>query len=284
MKSLMLLLQQVLVETGDRCGISTKLDFKTIESRVEKEGLEFLTITLPKFCDDFERGLANRTVVPDANDSLPYWIGYRKHENLPIFLGGFLDLIFDRESGRLLEDVWLENAVRLVDPKVRGRHLGDYRNEYWTHNEDSILDAVASIRQVTRLFSKIEVEATKDRIDDAYQQFLKIEEELKPDGDFEQTDNPELVREQLALINDPFYRLGESWSGRISRIGRLLYGNVYTDMCTDLLEGHPIPRHGPGQTADRLVGNKKYEQQIWHERLEQSFPAGEYLLPSWRYK
>lgn len=284
MKSLMLLLQTVITECGDRCGTSTELDYQYVESRVEKEGLEFLTITLPKFCDDFERGLANRSVIPNANDSQPYWIGYRKRGELPIFLGGLLDLIFDRESGRLLEDVWLDHAVSLVDPKVRGKHLGEYRHEWWTHHEDETLNAVAGIRQITRLFSKIEIEASKDRVDDAYQQFLKIEEELKPDGDFEHTEDPELVQAQYDLIDNPFYKLGENWAGRLSRIGRLLYGDVYMGMCTDLLEGHPIPRHGPGSTADRLVGNKKYEQAVWHDRLDRSFPAGEYLLPSWRYK
>jgi hypothetical protein len=282
MKSLMLLLQQVITECGDRCGTSTSLDFKKVEERVENEGLEFLTITLPKFCDDFERSLANRSTIPTADDDQPLWVGYKKRGALPVFLGGLLDLIFDRESGRLLEDVWLDKMTALVEPKFRGRHLAEYRNEWWSLNEECTLNAVAGVRQITRLFSKIEIEASKERIDDAYHQFLQLENELKAKGH----NNPEGGRKFILsqeYVDNPFYRMGESQAGRLGRIGRLLYGDVYTIMCTDLLEGHPVPRHGPGSTADRLVGNKKYEQRVWHDRLDRSFPAGEYLLPSWRY-
>jgi hypothetical protein len=44
-----------------------------------------------------------------------------------------------------------------------------------------------------------------------------------------------------------------------------------------------LPKHGPGATADRLKGNQKYNQTEWTERLEKVFPAGEFLLPHWKY-
>jgi len=280
-----LLLQHVITECGDRCGTSTTLDFKRVEERVEHEGLEFLTIALPKFCDDFERGLAERSVVPKTLEDPPFWVGYKKSGELPLFLGGLLDLIFDRESGRLQEDYWLEELASRAEVKFNPKHLNEYRNEWWSLNEECTLNAVAGVRQITRLFSKIEVEATKDRVDAAYQSFLAIESELKTDSNGIVLNSTLLNESDVEdLIDSPFYRLGESRAGRLGRIGRLLYGDVYMGMCTDLLEGHPIPRHGPGQTADRLVGNKKYEQNVWHDRLDRSFPAGEYLLPSWRYK
>jgi len=52
---------------------------------------------------------------------------------------------------------------------------------------------------------------------------------------------------------------------------------------SNLSDQYPLPRHGPGSTADRLLGNKKYEQSEWTERLEYIFPMGEYLIPSSRY-
>jgi hypothetical protein len=151
---------------------------------------------------------------------------------------------------------------------------------YWNENEEVVLNAVAGIRQVTRLFSKLEIECSAKNIDKAYDDFLRVENELKAyehDG--------AVSREAIDfLIDSPFYKLGETRAGRLGRIGRLLYGDLYMQMCKDLLEGHPIPKHGPGSTADRLLGNKKFEQTEWPVRLDRSFPAGEYLLPSWRYK
>jgi hypothetical protein len=48
-------------------------------------------------------------------------------------------------------------------------------------------------------------------------------------------------------------------------------------------DGELMPRHGPGQTADRISGNQKFDLFTWSERLESLFPYGEYALPSWRY-
>jgi hypothetical protein len=285
MKSLMLLLQLVLHECGVRCGTSTDLDWKTIEVRVENEGLEFLTLTLPQFCNDFERSLALRGTVSDDSSDQPLWLGWKKRGTLPVFLGGFLDLIFDRDTGRLKEDLFLDEATSRLGRKAKETDLVNLRTDYWFHNEETVISAVASIRQITRLFSKIEIESSKERIDAAYQDFLLCENVLKAE------ENNFHVRADLQgsaihgdFLDSVFFDGDHPRAGRLRDIGRLLYGDVYTVMCTDLLEGHPIPKHGPGSTADRLLGNKKFEQTAWPTRLDRSFPAGEYLLPSWRYK
>lgn len=287
MKSLMLLLQLVLRECGARCGTSTDADWNTISRRVENEGLEFLTLTLPQFCSDFERSLALRGTIPDDDSEDPLWVGWKRREAYPVFLGGFLDIIFDRDTGRLKEDVFLSSAMAsesLFKSREIDARIGELRHEWWTLNEESTLNAVASVRQITRLFSKIEIEASQERIDAAYRDFLLCENVLKA----KEEDN---VRTDLygsaihgSLLDSVFYDGANPRAGRLAAIGRLLYGDVYTAMCTDLLEGHPVPRHGPGSTADGLLGNKKFEQVVWPSRLDRSFPAGEYLLPSWRYK
>jgi hypothetical protein len=119
-KSPMLLLQELLTEVGSWCRTCTIRDFKTIADRVECEGPSFLTITLPAFCVDFERSLDEGKVDRSLFTSFK-WKG-----GLPLFLGGFLDLIFDRGTGVLLNDP--------------------------SH------DAIFAIRQVTRLFSKVIVD------------------------------------------------------------------------------------------------------------------------------
>lgn len=268
MKRLMLLLQVVLQECGARCDISTDLDWKTIERRVENEGLEFLTLTLPDFCKGFERSLADRQALPS---NFRFW---KTRGNLPVFLGGFLELIFDRESGSLLEDIFQEK----YDLTAKSHKEGGYY-QFWHKNQDTnggyftygdtCLEAVACVRQITRLFSKIEVEATKSRVDATFKEFLECENEL--DG-------------QLSMFisnGDKHERFPMTLEG----VGRLLYGDLFNDICEDIFEGRfHMPKHGPGSTADQLLGNKKFEQTEWPVRLDEEFPAGEYLLPSWRYK
>lgn len=257
MKRLMLLMQTVLRECGARCDISTDRDWKTVTRRVENEGLEFLTITLPTFCSDLERAL-------DRGEALTSdWTGWSKSGRLPVFMGSFLELIFDRISGRLVTDlVWDEiqshmNQTLLSDPDLPMNTF--YRNSIANAHKQTV-DAIVALRQVTRLFSKIEIESSQKRIDLAFNNFRNCEKELE------------------AHCVDPTQEFD------LDRIGRLLYGTTFNNIRKELFEGHPLPKHGPGSTADKLIGNKKFEQTEWPVRLDAMFPAGEYLLPSWRYK
>lgn len=280
MKRLMLLMQVILQECGIRCGISTDRDWKTITKRVENEGLEFLTLTLPAFCSEFELALKEGQSYPSN------W-SFGCQGGTPKFLGGFLDLIFDRDTGRLVEDLVLQRCIQKYYPEYSAssafisieRALTEFPSafeeyaEWYSENTDRILEAVAGVRQITRLFSKIEIEAASSRIDQTFEQFLDCEKEL--------------AASEGRRVIDIFSRLpipqGMKAPMTIGDVGRLLYGELYYDLCKELMEGFPVPKHGPGSTADQLLGNKKWEQTEWPERLDQYFPAGEYLLPSWRY-
>jgi len=279
MKSLMLLMRQVLQECGTRCGTSTDLDFKQIEKRVEHEGLSFLTTSLPDFCSTFEKALDK------GQTSFDEWTGWSTRGNLPVFLGGLLDYVFDRESGRLRKFAELDRYIvglNVTTPLTQS--IDEIRDDFlalWDdENGELFINSIVGIRQVTRLFSKIEVPCSEERVASAYSAFLTCEKELE-DYELGSVDWEESLD---SCLDSPFYKLGEARAGRLGRIGRLLYGDVYMDMCTALLEGHPVPKHGPGSTADRLLGNEKFLQTEWPVRLDRSFPAGEYLLPSWRYK
>lgn len=50
-----------------------------------------------------------------------------------------------------------------------------------------------------------------------------------------------------------------------------------------IYNGEVLPKHGPGSVADRLKGNLKYTQRTWTDRLEEYFPAGEYIFPRYGF-
>ena len=141
MKSLIALQQLVLRELGTRCGTSTTLDRKTIERRVEHEGLSFLTITLPSFATDLEKGLSQGMVDHTM------FLSFSKHRGLPRFLGGFLDRVFDRDSGLLLEH--------------------------------PCIDSIRAIRQITLMFGKLEVSCSEKRIQAAISRYVQCEQDVK---------------------------------------------------------------------------------------------------------
>lgn len=219
----MSLLKAVLEDLGHRCDVSTSLDLKTIEARVKHEGLEFLTIALPDFAKDLQKGLEQGTV------DRRLFTGFRRKGELPRFLGGFLDLVFDRCTGRLLPE-----------PSE---------------------DAIFSIRQATMLYGKLEGICTPSREKKAISDYLECERQVK---EYDALRTPEMLSH---------FR---SASARL--LGRTI--NKVENQLTDW-EFHP--RHGPGATADRLKGNRKYNQHTWPQRLDRSFPASEFLIPSLRF-
>jgi len=140
-KSPMPLLQSVLDDMSTMCHTSTTRDLKTIARRVEHEGLSFLTITLPNFGKDLQKGLDQGYV--DSN----LFTGFQWKGGLPRFLSGFLCHVFDSGSGKLLSE-----------PSV-------------AH--------IQAIRQITLMFAKIELECTDARKSDAYRRFVECEQEVR---------------------------------------------------------------------------------------------------------
>ena len=146
MKSLTSLWRVAASELAARVCVSTDRDFKTVTSRVEDEGLSFLTITLPAFCADFERSLANGCVAPDA------FQGFhrpRHAQGLPAFMRGFLELIFDPSTGDLLDI------------------------------SDRQIEAIFSVRQLTLMFGKILVECSDTRQRDAIDRYVECEQGVR---------------------------------------------------------------------------------------------------------
>jgi len=222
MKSHIKLLQLVLETMGTRCRTSTTRDWKTITRRYEHEGMSFLTISLPQFCDDLQKGLRNSMVDPSL------FLGYGKSGELPRFLGGFLDQVFNRNTGCLLEV-----------PSV---------------------EAIQALRQILLLFGKVNLECSDSRKRRAITKYLKCEQDIK----------------LVDIASKPLYK---DWNSLCLRV----WGDIFQKVDEDIYYGRIIPKHGPGTTADRLIGNDKFNQTEWTERLEKDFPHGEFLFPNWRY-
>lgn len=142
MKSLMLLWKRVLEDFEYLVSReSTIRDFKTASDRFEHEGRSFLTITLTNFGRDLETGLRQGFV----DSSL--FTGFRFGGGLPRFLGGFLCRVFDRRTGRLLDE--------------------------------PCLDAIIAVRQLTLMFGKIELECSKERIEAAKRRYIECEQDVR---------------------------------------------------------------------------------------------------------
>lgn len=224
MKRLITLAQYVLEDLGDECCTSTTRDLKTVTSRVEDEGLSFLTITLANFGKDLEKGLDRGFVAHDD------YAGFRRCRGLPAFLRGFLERIFDASTGRLLDD-----------PDVA---------------------CVRAVRQFTLMWAKINLPATEARQRKAILGYIKSEKEIQ--------DAYTVLRSRADVL------------ARYRRMGILLWAGVLSGVDQEVHEGSIVPSHSSGSTADRLSGNRKWDQQEWTERLDKVFPIWEMLLPNLR--
>jgi hypothetical protein len=224
MKSLLLLWQKVANESATWCCTSATMDCKTVLGRVEHEGLSFLTITLPQFGKDFEKSL-DQGVVDRRS-----FTGFQWKRGLPRFLGGFLDRVFDRTSGVLLDS--------------------------------PCIDAIIAIRQLTLMYSKIELPCSDTRVRDALRGWVECEQHVRE------------ADSQRTPIDIEAFR----------RMSALLYRKELTIVDRKIYDGDELfPQHGPGSTADGLIGNNKFLQSTWPARLEKYFPMGEMLLPNWSY-
>lgn len=223
MKSLTELWYNAARELGALCHVSTGRDFKTVTSRFEHEGMSFLTISLPNFGKDLEKGLDRGWVDHDLFQGFAFGGG------LPRFLGGFLDRVFDRGTGRLLDS--------------------------------PCGDSIYAVRQLTLMFGKISVRCSDARERKALRGYIECEQEVRR-GD--RTLSGELVKE-------------------FTRLTLLLFGDVLSNVDRQVFDLTLVPKHGPGSTADRLTGNRKFDQREWTRRLEMAFPYGEYCMPNWRF-
>jgi len=131
-------------------------DLLTIRSRVEAEGLSFLTITLPDLGKDFEKALDQGFISPTL------FRGFRKIGKIPAFLQGFFGLIFDKWSGRILYNEEISS-----DP-------GHYPI------------VIECVRQLAYAFKKLRVACTPAREYRAVQDYKSSESDLSEPVSYDQ--------------------------------------------------------------------------------------------------
>ena len=153
MKSLTSLWNVLANEMASRCGTSTTMDINTVHGRTEKEGMSFLTITLPSFGKDFQYCLDQGLVAPKS------FLSFRKTgSRLPSFLRGFSEQVFDAGTGILLDE-----------PDV---------------------ESIFAIRQLTLIFSKMLLPCSVKRERKAMSDYVQCDKEVDyansilPDSDF----------------------------------------------------------------------------------------------------
>jgi hypothetical protein len=124
--------------------------------------------------------------------------------------------------------------------------------------DEPSVSAIQAIRQLTLLFSKFDADCTPSRERKAFKEFIDCDQE---------------VRERMVKVNLVDFR----------RIRTLLFGSLFSKVDFRIYQGDLTPKHGPGSTADGLLGNQKFVQTTWPSRLEPYFPYGEMVLPNWSY-
>ncbi len=165
MKSLTELWRVLANELARRCHTSATRDFKTVSSRVEREGESFLTITLPAFGKDFERGLDQGKISDDL------FSGFARTGGLPRFLGGFLRNVFDEHGAVLVTD-------------------------------DLMVDSIFAVRQLCAVFGKIERECTDARNARAIRGFVTADQET---GDWDDAHVGSPILQDYSRISSLLY-------------------------------------------------------------------------------
>lgn len=224
MDSLTRLVLHLLVDSSRWCDASTTRDIETITRRVKNEGLSFLTITLPTFCSDFERCLSEEKVDPVA------FAGFSRRKALPRLFGGLLDLVFDRQSGLLLDK--------------------------------PCITAIFFIRQITLVCKKVRMSCSLKRDHAAFAGYVQCEKELRAYGKSSYFKD---LRKEFRFFAEALW-------------APLLAGIDY-----DVYHRNLVPKHGSGAVAERISGNRKYEQKEWPSRLGKSFPIEEFALANFAW-
>lgn len=205
------LLGVVLLNEGFYTKLAVERDLREIEDRFEHEGLSFLTITLPVLSDALERGLSEGRITPIF---FPGFKVRKRGGSLPALLQGFFMRVFD-------QDGWLLDSP--------------------------CIDSIRAIRQVTRLFKKVELPCSSARVKQAFERYE---------------------------TNDQCVFSSSDWSHANTVLLHSVAGYLWSDL--EDLSGalYCAPGvFGSGATAERYSINERISINQWPSRSEPSFPS-----------
>jgi hypothetical protein len=181
---------------------------------------------------------------------------------------------FGKDFEKSLDDGWIsKNRFRgwVKHPSSDGSHvmpkfLSGFMSRVFSRVDGQLLQepdeyAVFAIRQLTLMFGKLLVPCSDARMEKAFASFVECEKEVRrSDAEL----SPAMLEE-------------------FKQASSIMHGWVLQQVDEDVYNGRIIPKHGPGATADKLVGNGKFNQIEWTERLDRVFPFGEFLVPNPRH-
>lgn len=125
-----------------------------------------------------------------------------------------------------------------------------------TVREDACPLAIYAVRQICLMWAKCEFPMTQIMMDAGAKKYLSTEQELRT---FDMSFSEDTV--EFAHLKQVF---------------NLLYGDSLNHLTQNLSEMAVNPRHGPGFTANHTIGNAKWYDLFWTQRLNELFPYQEF--------
>lgn len=205
------LLNRVLLDEELQVSCTIERDVLEIERRYEREGMGFLTITLPTLSEALETGLELGHIAPHMFHGFK---PCKRGGRLPALLSGFFMRIF-RIDGSLFDH--------------------------------PCIASIRAIRQVCRLFKKVELPCSSARIKRAYERYVSNDGQVSDVGDWDTVNTSLWTRVNSYLWSDL----------------EILSGELYC-----------FPgKFGSGATAERKKLNERQSVCVWPRRAESNFPA-----------
>lgn len=120
--------------------------------------------------------------------------------------------------------------------------------------------ALFAVRQICLSAKKLNIPCTNRRERDALARFVACDAEIA----------------QLDLL-DSKIRYPSSLHNRYRDVARVLWTQTFSGFSEVRDAGDGLrPKHGPGATAEKISGNRKFEILEWTERLDREFPLDSY--------
>jgi hypothetical protein len=217
---------------------------------IESLALEGISNEDPEFMDRVETLVLHDMWRDAAGELQPDGLETRP---LPEFLGGFLRVVFDQQSGLLLHH---------AKPETGSANEPAQREVF-----DRQVDAIHAVRQLTLMFGKVEQKCSPARVSAAVAQYVETDRQIGETLD-RLTSRPDFFNRDILPLKKVFLAV---------------FGDAMTRLDKIIFDGNLVPAHGPGKTADRLDGNQKFCQFEWTDRMEELFPYGDYAIPNWRH-
>jgi hypothetical protein len=120
--------------------------------------------------------------------------------------------------------------------------------------ESPDVNAIFYIRVLTRMFKKLEIDCSESRVAKAFQDFHECDSQVGYGVDSASTD-------------------------LFGRTSDILWSRFEGSYDPDEFR----PKHGPGATAEKISGNRKFLVRTWYTRLERQVPSDSNIIPSWDY-